>query len=526
MLRFLTKRTPCLPLDQPLVLVHAGAVAAEAHDQEPDQPGRRQVLPQRRRVDALGVLPVLEAERRRDLDCARPRSRSAPCPRRRACVPGGAVEAVAEREHAGAGDPAHVRGGGVHCPQRHTSGTPRACAVTRLPATLPACLLRTPAASCRPSLLLVCLLAPGAAQRGGCHRRRPAARRRRPRRRSSAADAVQVGAVPRLRVVVVHVGAAHRAAALRALRRSRAVRYAEPRAAACGRSISRRPIPAAPQQWGLDAIGVAAAWAVTRGAGVVVAVVDTGVAADARPRRPPAARLERDRPQRRRGRRQRARHARRRHRRGGRGQRPGRVRRRSGGVDPARSRCSTPTGTGSDVDVAAGIVWAADHGARIVNLSLGGSETVDRARRRRRLCAGQGRADRRRGGQRRRQRRRARAPRRRARGGRRGLGQRARAVQRGRPRARSRRARRRHPAADARRRRRLRRPLVVRAPRWRRRTSRESPRSRSLPAARRRRPASSRLLTRTALDLGAPGRIPPTAPGSCARTRALGVAVP
>ena len=38
------------------------------------------------------------------------------------------------------------------------------------------------------------------------------------------------------------------------------------------------PDPGRAQQWGLDAIGAGAAWALTRGAGVVVAVVDTGVA--------------------------------------------------------------------------------------------------------------------------------------------------------------------------------------------------------------------------------------------------------
>jgi subtilisin family serine protease len=187
-----------------------------------------------------------------------------------------------------------------------------------------------------------------------------------------AADAVQVGAVPRLRVVVVRVAPAHRSAALRALRRSRAVRYAEPlRRLQALADVA--PDPGRPQQWGLDAIGADAAWAVTRGAGVVVAVVDTGVAPapdldgrllpgwNAIARSDDAADDN------------------------GHGTHvAGTVAEVGGnglaesGVAPEASilpvKVLDSTGAGSDADVAAGIVWAADHGARIINLSLGGSQ--------------------------------------------------------------------------------------------------------------------------------------------------------
>ena len=93
-----------------LVRVDAGAVAAEPHDEQPDEPRRREVLAQRRGLDAVELLPVLEAERRRDLRCAPRPSRSARRPRRRGVRAGRALEAVAEREHAGARDAAHVRG--------------------------------------------------------------------------------------------------------------------------------------------------------------------------------------------------------------------------------------------------------------------------------------------------------------------------------------------------------------------------------------------------------------------------------
>ena len=187
-----------------------------------------------------------------------------------------------------------------------------------------------------------------------------------------AADAVQVGAVPRLRVVVVHVAPAHRTAALRALRRSRAVRYAEPlrRLQALADVV---PDPGRAQQWGLDAIGADAAWAVTRGAGVVVAVVDTGVAPapDLDGRLLPGwnvlARSEDAADD------------------NGHGTHvAGTVAEVGGnglaesGVAPEASilpvKVLDATGAGSDADVAAGIVWAADHGARIINLSLGGSQ--------------------------------------------------------------------------------------------------------------------------------------------------------
>ena len=187
-----------------------------------------------------------------------------------------------------------------------------------------------------------------------------------------AADAVQVGAVPRLRVVVVHVAPAHGSAALRALRRSRAVRYAEPlrRLQALADVV---PDPGRAQQWGLDAIGADAAWAVTRGAGVVVAVVDTGVAPapDLDGRLLPGwnvlARSEDAADD------------------NGHGTHvAGTVAEVGGnglaesGVAPEASilpvKVLDSTGAGSDAEVAAGIVWAADHDARIINLSLGGSQ--------------------------------------------------------------------------------------------------------------------------------------------------------
>ena len=184
--------------------------------------------------------------------------------------------------------------------------------------------------------------------------------------------AVQVGALPKLRAVVVRLPAGHRSVARRALRRSRSVRYVEPLRRLHALDVAT-PDPGRSQQWGLDALGASAAWTVTRGAGVIVAVVDTGVA----PAPDLAGRLlagwnviagsdaaADD---------------------NGHGTHvAGTIAEVEGngvaeaGVAPEASilpvKVLAADGTGSDADVAAGIVWAADHGARVVNLSLGGDE--------------------------------------------------------------------------------------------------------------------------------------------------------
>jgi subtilisin family serine protease len=187
-----------------------------------------------------------------------------------------------------------------------------------------------------------------------------------------ASGALQIGALPKLRAVVVRLPATHRSAAVRSLRRSHAVRYVEPLRRLRALEGSG-PDPGRAQQWGLDALGAPAAWAVTRGAGVIVAVVDTGVAlapdlagrvlagwnviagndasADDNGHGTHVA---------------------------------GTIAEAEGnglaeaGVAPEASilpvKVLDADGTGTDADVAAGIVWAADHGARIANLSLGGDE--------------------------------------------------------------------------------------------------------------------------------------------------------
>jgi serine protease len=177
--------------------------------------------------------------------------------------------------------------------------------------------------------------------------------------------------VPRLNAVsIVPLGPAAQAA--RRLRRSPLVRYVEVDGPV--HALETSPDPGRPRQWGLDAVGAPLAWGVTRGAGVIVAVIDTGIA--------PAPDLE------------------------------GRLLEgwnvvegttdavddnghgthvagtigeaadnglAEAGLAPEVSllpvKVLDASGSGTDSDVATGIVWAADHAARVVNLSLGGASS-------------------------------------------------------------------------------------------------------------------------------------------------------
>jgi len=130
--------------------------------------------------------------------------------------------------------------------------------------------------------------------------------------------------------------------------------------------------PYRPQQWALDRTSFEAAWSTTRGAGVVVAVIDTGVRGDHQDLAPvllPG--IDYVNP-------------------GGDGKAdPNGHGTHVAGIIAAQAnngvgvaggapdvrilpvRVLGANGTGFSSDVAAGIIWAADHGARVINLSLG-----------------------------------------------------------------------------------------------------------------------------------------------------------
>jgi subtilisin family serine protease len=205
---------------------------------------------------------------------------------------------------------------------------------------------------------------------------RPHASPRSLERSIAALGARTSGALPQLHVEVLRVPRRNVAAVISRLRRSHAVRYVERNRVAIRITSANRVTPTDPlwaQQWGAALTNAPTAWAVTRGApSVIVAVLDTGVdfaQPDLQGAFVPgydfvnndvnpsddlghgtavagiiAARAD-----------------------NGLG---------GSGLCP---RCSImpvkvvgSDGTATDLNVASGITWAADHGARVINLSLGG----------------------------------------------------------------------------------------------------------------------------------------------------------
>ena len=178
-----------------------------------------------------------------------------------------------------------------------------------------------------------------------------------------------VARIDELHATVLETPAATIAATLRRLRQSKGILYAERDRPKQAFDID----PGRAAQWGLDAIGAPLAWPVSRGAGVIVAVVDTGVAAapDLDGRILPGwnvlsgtddatddnghgthvagtiAELE------------------------------GNGIAEAGSAPDAQIlpvKVLAADGSGTDSGIAQGIVWAVDHGARVINLSLGGPD--------------------------------------------------------------------------------------------------------------------------------------------------------
>ncbi|MEV4401942.1 S8 family serine peptidase [Actinoplanes sp. NPDC049598] len=90
-------------------------------------------------------------------------------------------------------------------------------------------------------------------------------------------DVLSSSTTPALDSVTVTVAAGDRAGAVEALRDDPNVTYVEPKAVATVDSTSSPNDPSYAQQWGLSKIKAPGAWAYTTGNDVVVAVVDTGV---------------------------------------------------------------------------------------------------------------------------------------------------------------------------------------------------------------------------------------------------------
>ena len=186
--------------------------------------------------------------------------------------------------------------------------------------------------------------------------------------------AYPVAQIDELRATVFEVPAGSVAATLRRLRRSAGVHYAE----RDRRKRASELDPGRAAQWGLDAIGAPLAWPVARGNGIVVAVIDTGVAAapDLAGRILPGWNVLAGTPDATDD--------------NGHGTHvAGTIAELEGnglaeaGVAPGALilpvKVLDAEGAGSDADIATGLVWAVDHGARVLNLSLGGpdrSETL------------------------------------------------------------------------------------------------------------------------------------------------------